>query len=105
MSRCKITVLETSFNKDYVDRYVADERKKTLGPCDVFRAGQEFIADAVTGMPSGFCPWAWDDIYKVVVAFFSGGGFGMWYQGEDTIIACCTDGTRPVYFKIEKIVE
>jgi len=27
----------------------------------------------------------------------------MWNQGGHTIIACCTDGTRPVYFKIEKI--
>lgn len=103
MSQCRITVLKTSFNKEYVDLYVENERKKTLGPCEMFKEGQEFISDAVSGMPQGFCPWAWDDIYKVLVAYFTNGSFGMWTEGGDVIIACCTDGTRPVYFKIEKI--
>jgi uncharacterized repeat protein (TIGR04076 family) len=100
MSQCKITVLRTSFNKDFVDLYVESERRKTLGPCEAFKEGQEFIVDAVSGVPAGFCPWAWDDIYKVIVAYYAGGTFGMWYEGK-VIIACCTDGTRPVYFKIE----
>jgi uncharacterized repeat protein (TIGR04076 family) len=101
--RCKITVLKTSFNRDLVDLYVENERKKTLGPCEVFKECQESITDVVIGMPQGFCPWAWDDIYKVLVAFFANGNFGMGTQGGDVIVACCTDGTRPVYFKIEKI--
>jgi uncharacterized repeat protein (TIGR04076 family) len=105
MNKCKITVLKTTFNKDLVDLYVENERKKTLGTCEVFKEGQEFITDVVIGMPQGFCPWAWDDIYKVLVAFFANGNFGMWNEGGDVIIACCTDGTRPVYFKIEKIQE
>ncbi len=105
MSKCKITVLKTSFNKEYVDLYVEEKRRKTLSTCDVFKEGQEFITDAVSGMPEGFCPWAWDDIYKVLVAYYAGGNFGMWYQNGNQIIACCTDGTRPVYFKIEKIDE
>jgi len=100
MGKCKITVLKTSFNKDYVDLYVEAERKKTLGPCEVFKEGQEFVVDAVSGPPPGFCAWAWDDLYKVIVAYFAGGKFGMWYEGK-VIIACCSDGTRPVYFKIE----
>jgi uncharacterized repeat protein (TIGR04076 family) len=105
MARCRITVLKTSFNQDFVDRYVEDERKKTLGPCEVFKEGQTFMADAVSGMPPGFCPWAWDDLYKVIAAYYAGGSFGMWYQNGDEIIACCTDGTRPVYFKVEKLVD
>jgi uncharacterized repeat protein (TIGR04076 family) len=100
MNRCKITILKTSFNKEYVDLYVEKERRKTLGPCEVFKEGQVFVVDAVSGCPAGFCAWAWDDLYKVIVGFFSGGNFGMWYEG-DVLIACCTDGTRPVYFKIE----
>jgi hypothetical protein len=31
MIKCKITVLKTSFNKELVDKYVENERKKTLG--------------------------------------------------------------------------
>ena len=105
MARCKITVLERSFRKDFVDQYVEEERKRTLGLCETFSDGQTFIADAVSGMPQGFCPWAWDDLYKVLVAFYTNGKFDMWTQGGDTIIACCSDGTRPVYFKIEKLEE
>lgn len=105
MARVKITVLNTSFNKDYVDHFVEKERRKTLGPCEVFKEGQEFITDAVIGMPPGFCAWAWDDIYKVVSAYYTDGNFGMWTEGGETIIACCTDGTRPVYFKIDKLKE
>lgn len=48
---------------------------------------------------------AWDDIFKSLIGFFTNGDFGMWYQRKGPIIACCTDGTRPVIFKIEKIVE
>lgn len=103
MTKCKITVIERSFRKEYVDLYVENERKKTLGPCEVFKEGQVFIADPAVAMPQGFCPWAWDDIYKVLMAFYANGKFDMWTQGGETIIACCTDGTRPVYFKIEKV--
>ena len=102
MAQCKITVLERSFRKEYVEQYVEAERRKTLGPCEVFSEGQTFVTDAVEGMPKGFCPWAWDDIYKVLVAYYTNGSFDMWTQGGDIIIACCSDGTRPVYFKIEK---
>ncbi len=79
------------------------ERRKTLSMCETFKEGQEFIIDAVTGMPPGFCPWAWDDIYKVVATYYSDGCFGMWTEGGNVILACCTDGTCPVYFKIEKL--
>ncbi|HWQ45233.1 MAG TPA: TIGR04076 family protein [Longilinea sp.] len=105
MAQSKITVIERSFRKEYVDLIVENERKKTLGPCEVFTEGQTFIVDAAASMPQGFCPWAWNDIYKVIVAFYANGKFDMWTQGGDVIIACCTDGTRPVYFKIEKIKE
>jgi uncharacterized repeat protein (TIGR04076 family) len=54
-------------------------------------------------MPQGFCAWAWDDIYKSLIGLASGGNWGMWYEKPELIIACCTDGTRPVYFKIEKV--
>lgn len=105
MAQCKVTVIERSFRKEYVEKYVEEERRKTLGLCEYFIEGQTFIVDAVSNMPQGFCPWAWNDMYKVIAAYYANGNFSMWTQGGDTIIACCTDGTRPVYFKIEKIKE
>ncbi len=103
MPKCRITVLKRSFNREFVDEFVEAKRREHLGPCEMFSDGQEFVTDVISGMPQGFCSWAWDDIYKSLIGFFADGDFGMWYERKDVIIACCTDGTRPVIFKIEKI--
>ena len=105
MARVRITVVERSFRKEYIDKYVEEERKKTIGRCEMFEDGQTFVTDAVEGMPKGFCPWAWNDIYKVIVAYYANGSFDMWTQGGDKVIACCSDGTRPVYLEIEALEE
>jgi uncharacterized repeat protein (TIGR04076 family) len=105
MIKCKITVLKRELFNEIAEEYVENDKKKTYGPCEVFKEGQVFITDVFSGIPSGFCTWAWDDIYKVLIGFISDGNFGMWYQDKNTIISCCTDGVRPVIFKIEKIVE
>jgi len=55
MIKCKITVLKRNFNKDYVEQYVQNQRKKTLGPCEVFQEGQEFITDVFSGIPQIIC--------------------------------------------------
>jgi len=103
MIKCRITVLKKGYNKDFVDAYVCESRKP-LGPCEVFKEGQVFEAEPICeGMPTGFCAWAWDDIYKSLIGLATEGNWGMWYENPKQIIACCTDGTRPVYFKIEKI--
>ena len=103
MVKCKITVLKRQLFQDIADQYVEKERKKTYGRCEVFKEGQEFITDVLSGIPDGFCTWAWNDIYKSLVGFYAEGNFGMWYENKNIIIACCTDGVRPVIFKIEKI--
>jgi uncharacterized repeat protein (TIGR04076 family) len=32
-----------------------------------------------------------------------GGSFGHWMLDEKSFIACCTDGLKPVFFKVERI--
>lgn len=103
MANFKITVLKRALFQDIAEEYVELERKKNYGPCEIFKEGQEFIVDFYKGPPEGFCSWAWDDIYKTLVGFEAGGDFSMWYKDKKTIISCCTDGVRPVIFKIEKI--
>ena len=105
MTKCKITILKRTLDNDLAEKYVEEERKKTYGPCEVFKEGQEFITDVYSGIPPGFCTWAWNDLYKVLITLISGGNFGMWYKNKDSIIACCSDGVRPVIFKVEKINE
>jgi len=103
MIKCKITVLKRSYNKELAEQYVEAELLKKHGPCEIFSEGQEFVTEVFAGIPKGFCPWAWDDLYKALVGFAADGNYGMWYQNKNNLIACCSDGIRPVVFRIEKI--
>jgi uncharacterized repeat protein (TIGR04076 family) len=33
------------------------------------------------------------------------GNFGTWMKDENTFVACCTDGIKPVVFKVERLDE
>ena len=93
--RVKITVLKKLFHQEYVDKYAY--KPEIWGPCDHFKLGQQFVTslEAPWEMPEGFCGWAWADIQKLV--------YGMARGGQDVFVTCCTDGYRPVLFKLEKI--
>ena len=93
--------MRRNYFRDIASEYIADNLKP-YGPCENFKKGQEFITDGFN-KPDGFCTWAWNDIYKSIIAFIADGNFGMWFENKNMIIACCTDGVRPVIFKIEKI--
>ena len=90
----KITVLKRLFHQDLIEKYT-DSQDWTA--CDHFKEGQEFIVSKAIpwDMPEGFCGWAWADIQKMV--------WGMARGGPNIFIACCTDGYRPVIFKLEKM--
>ena len=96
----KITVLKRELYKDLVDEYAADKKFQL---CPKYEVGQEFILNAKE-MPAGFCSWAWADIHRDVVAVFHGASFP-WIERKSMIISACTDGLRPVIFKIERIGE
>ena len=96
----KITVLKRELYKDLVNEYATD---KNFKQCGKFEDGQEFILNAKE-MPAGFCSWAWADVHRDVVAVFHGASFP-WIERKSTIISACTDGLRPVIFKIESIGE
>jgi len=73
-----------------------------MGKCSVFRDGEEFVVGAGGVMPEGFCVWAWDDIYKSVLTLRYNGDFP-WFTEEGATVTCCTDGLRPVIFRIERM--
>lgn len=100
MSKCKITVLKRTINQDLIDEYL-DETYKDIGPCECFREGQEFVIDP-TVVPEDFCIWAWADIRKDILTVAYGGDMpGMKRRG--TVIVGCTDWSRPVIFKVERM--
>lgn len=75
------------------------------GPeCPAFQVGDEFIYELGGGsVPKGFCSWAWGDVFKDVMAVCSRAAMlPKGQRGEvDPAYTCCTDGLRPVIFKIE----
>jgi len=97
----KITVLKRDLYKDLIAEYAQDKDKVRL--CPLFTDGQEFIMES-PNIPEKFCSWAWADIHRDCIAIFNGADYpGIKQKG--TIISCCTDGLRPVVFKIERIGE
>jgi uncharacterized repeat protein (TIGR04076 family) len=53
-------------------------------------------------MPHGFCPTAWIALSSNIRLLSYGCNFP-WIKEEGVTINCCTDGLRPVIFKIERI--
>ena len=94
----KISVLDKQFHRSVVEKYTEHADWK---PCDMLEEGQEFVSEGGGRIPSGFCSWAWADIHKYAMALARGADFVGVKPG--LFIACCTDGFRPVIFKLERI--
>ena len=103
MVKLKITVLKRMFNEDLAKEYCVGE----VSQCEIFNEGQEFIYDPYGdgNKPENFCDHAWVAIYPVVFTLASNGSFPTWMKNEKSAITCCTDGIRPVVFKIEILTD
>jgi uncharacterized repeat protein (TIGR04076 family) len=98
MRDVKITVLKRLETGDVVKEYGTD----AVAPlCNRHMDGEEFLSEGMQ-MPEGFCNWAWADIQRDVVTLSLGGDFP-WMKEKGKIISCCTDGLRPVLFKLERL--
>jgi uncharacterized repeat protein (TIGR04076 family) len=69
--------------------------------CDRLEVGQEFISEE-GGFPTGFCAWAFADIQRDVSHLRLGGDYP-WAKEKGSMVSCCTDGFRPVIFKLERL--
>jgi len=98
--KVKITVLKRLKPEEVFKEYPL--KGEPIDACTVYKDAQEFIVDESGRMPEGFCSWAWDDIYKVVNVPRFGGDFP-WFEEKGISINCCTDGLRPVIFKLERV--
>lgn len=106
--KCKLTVLECKCFSNYQEKYLADPKS---GPCPMYHAGDEFIferyGDKDDFWHEGYgaqCSEAWDAISRYIYTALQGGSIMHgWTNDDRMMIACCSDGTRPVIFKIERI--
>jgi uncharacterized repeat protein (TIGR04076 family) len=99
-SRLKITVLRRLKPGEVFER--PPIKGAPTGPCELFHEGQTFYVEEDGRMPEGFCGWAWNDLYKVVQTLRFHGDFH-WYEEPGVSVNCCTDGLRPVIFRIERV--
>ena len=101
---CKITVLKTLYHQDLAEQYRRPDVHK--GSCPFFNVGDEFIVAYLAERPNEFkCDWAWHDIHKIIMILMTNGNFGTWMKNKHNFITCCTDGIKPVVFKVERLQE
>ncbi len=124
--KVKVTVLDKKLYPELQHKFCT---VPNLGACPCYNIGDEFIfyrdgdkvdfwhlglntlvkttgnADEVAGGPKmPFCSEAWDAVSRYIYAGLQGGSIMQgWMKDENVMIACCSDGTRPVIFKIERI--
>jgi uncharacterized repeat protein (TIGR04076 family) len=92
-SRCRITVLIRSFNKDLYFQYPSGAPEV----CGRLVEGQQFVTENRWDPPEGLCTWAWADMRPIIHAI---------HGGDTTVrIFSCSDGLRPVLFKLERVEE
>lgn len=103
MKKVEITVLRKEFYPEYADEFLTDGRE--AGPCPILAVGDKFLYAGGAKMPEGFCPWAWIDIYRGINSLSAGGSYAPWNNQDGLQILCCTDGIRPVVFKMQALDE
>lgn len=99
--RVKLTVLKRTAPSDLFETLPVKEQEWMV-PCPMYQDNQEMILDENLQMPEGFCQSAWISIYPNVRTIGYGGNLPF-FEEEGVAVSCCTDGMRPVIFKIERL--
>lgn len=86
----KITIVKRNYEKQLVDQLKTGPKSA----CTRLADNQEFTVKSQWAPPEKFCEWAWADI-RTYIPMVLGSG--------NPIAVCCTDGFRPVFFKLERI--
>lgn len=126
--KVRMTVIDKKWYPELQQEYCMDPH---AGACPCYHVGDVFIfcrddtrddfwhmglntlvkttgdPDTVAGGPKiPHCSELWDAISRYIYSGLQGGSIMKgWMKEENTMIACCSDGTRPVIFKIERIDE
>lgn len=101
--RYRVTVLR---RECYADLQSAFLNEPESGPCPLFTTGQTIELDDATAREmvarGEFCGKAWECIKSCACAGAEGCDSRTSMTGVAGI-ACCSDGTRPVVFKVERV--
>jgi len=100
-NKLKITVLKRQDPTELFDTLPV-AKKDWMVPCGIYEDGQEIIVEENLRMPEGFCASAWQTIYHNIRTLGFGGNLP-YFDEKGVAVSCCSDGLRPVIFKIERI--
>lgn len=123
--KCKVTVIDKKVYPELQRQYCADPE---VGACSCYQVGDEYVFERYAGADHFWregigtlvqgdqtdatagsavrphCSEAWDAISRYIYTALQGGSIMRRWMNDDRImIACCSDGTRPVIFKIERL--
>ena len=102
LPKVTITVLKTLRHEDVFGRRLPEVSEDMPSVCRLHNEGEVYTVEVDGQKPVGFCTWAWHDIVPEVTTLRFGGSFP-WMRREGTIIASCSDGAKPVIFKLERV--
>jgi len=106
MADARVTVVKRAWHEEITEAYLDKTFSPAgLAPCQEFEDGQVFLVKGTPGpqKPEGFpCGWAWADLQRALTTILLGGD-APWINRPGSIVACCSDGLRPVSFLIERI--
>ena len=124
--KVKMTVIDKKLYPELQAQYCADPN---AGACPCYQVGDEFVFERyqtaddfwhmgvntlrqATGVPEQtaggpdmpHCSEAWDAVARYIYTGLQGGSIMRgWMNDERVMITCCSDGTRPVIFKLERM--
>ncbi len=101
-SKVKITVIKKMTTQDVFGQYPYQLTDGFVPVCERFNIGDEYIVSETGDCPDGFCGWAYADIQRDITHLRLGGNFSC-MKDEGIGVSCCTDGLKPVFFKLERI--
>ena len=103
MGKCTIEVIKKIANRELQEVYDVNGIQEGVdSTCPAVEVGQIYEYENGGPMPEGFCIWAWADMHRDIEGICAGANFH-WIKGEGTMISCCTDGLRPVVFRIQRV--
>ncbi len=100
MVKIKISVIRRFSPEEVFGQEMKTPTGKVITVCSSFEEGQEFIVEDLN-KPDNFCGWAWYDIYKDISTLTFGGEHS--WTDPNVMYTSCTDGMRPVCFKLERL--
>jgi uncharacterized repeat protein (TIGR04076 family) len=101
VTKLKVSVVRCFTQEEIFGGEVPNHLEGRISPCQRHQPGQEFIMESLV-CPEGFCNWAYDDIYRDMAHLWMDGDFP--FIGKPgTMFSSCTDGKKPVVFRLERI--